>query len=266
MNTRFSCATESQELSVLSFGYEENSALAHWGRGSREVYILHYVLEGEGYFNSKRVKRGEGFYITPYEPHEYHSSSDMPWRYFWVILSGSRADDICKKHIGISDEGVFRYNFASELIDISSLLFSSQEPISEPLALSYFFLILSYHIKSDATGGNAYVDKAKSYIRLNLHLAPSVTEIARELRISDRYLYNLFVREEGISPKQYMSLERLRVAKRMLREGEYSVGEVARSVGFSDQLAFSRFFLKQVGISPRQYRSQKVSVFAPDTL
>ena len=257
MKTRSTSATESQELSVLSFGYEEISEFAHWGRGSRDVYILHYVLEGEGYFNGKRVKRGEGFYITPYKSHEYHSSEDMPWRYFWIILSGNQVDCICKKHICISDEGIFRYGFTHELIDISSRLFSGREPISEPLALSYFFLILSYHCDSDTAKGNAYVDKAKGYIRLNLHLAPSVTEIARELRISDRYLYNLFIREESISPKQYISQERLRVAKQMLRSGEYSIGEVARSVGFSDPLAFSRFFSNQVGLSPSRYKVNK---------
>ena len=93
-----------------------------------------------------------------------------------------------------------------------------------------------------------------------------ISDIAEAFYTSVATVRRRFVDALGISPKQYMSLERLRVAKRMLREGEYSVGEVARSVGFSDQLAFSRFFLKQVGISPRQYRSQKVSVFAPDTL
>ena len=99
MKTVFAEFDQGDELYVKSYGFEEISRNAHWGRGSRGDFIVHYVMEGEGFFNSKKVKSGQGFLITPHLMHEYHSSKDNPWKYFWVIFSGSRAGEICEKYI-----------------------------------------------------------------------------------------------------------------------------------------------------------------------
>jgi len=256
MKTRIPVFEGSEELNILEFGTESDSSLAHWGRGSRDVYILHYVISGKGYFNGRAVEAGQGFYIKPHQVHEYHSSKSAPWQYFWITLNGTRADEICKKHISISSEGIFVYSFISELIELSELLFSGRERMQQSLSLSYFFLVMSKHAKRDEMAGNAYVNEAKRYIALNLCYAPTVTEIARELGINDRYLYNLFVKEEGVSPKQYITERRLSLAKRMLSDCGYTVSEVARSVGFADPLAFSKFFARHTGISARDYKKQ----------
>lgn len=256
MKTRIPIFEGSEELNILEFGTECDSTLARWGRGSRDVYILHYVISGRGYFNGKSVSAGQGFYIKPRESHEYHSSSSAPWQYFWITLSGARVDEICKKHISVSEDGIFDYSFSSELIELSKLLFSGKDRIHHSLALSYFFLVMSKHAESPEMSGNAYVNEAKRYIRLNLCYAPTVTEIARELGIDDRYLYNLFIKEDGISPKQYITERRLSIAKKMLTDGGYTVGEIARSVGFSDPLAFSRFFTRHTGISARDFKKK----------
>ena len=38
---------EGKGLYINSFGYENIWHNAHWGKGSREVYILHYIIKGE---------------------------------------------------------------------------------------------------------------------------------------------------------------------------------------------------------------------------
>ena len=259
MKTSLTISGVIEELKVLEFGTETDARLAHWGRGSRDLYILHYVLKGAGYFNGKRVKAGQGFYIQKRATHEYHSSKSDPWQYFWMVLDGSKVESICKKHINISEDGIFDFSFIPELYDICTSLFPRGERITETRALSYFYLIMSHHQEPSEISGNSYVNEAKSYIGLNLCHAPTVTEIANTLGIDDRYLYNLFKKQEGISPKQYINNRRLTVAKKMLSSGEYTVSEVALSVGFFDPLAFSRFFTKQVGLSPSQYKAQKRS-------
>ena len=256
MKTRIPISEGSEELNILEFGTESDSTLARWGRGSRDVHILHYVISGKGYFNGRGVEAGQGFYIKPRQVHEYHSSRGEPWQYFWIILNGARADEICKKYISISGDGLFDYSFASELIDLSEALFSARKRMQQSLALSYFFLIMSKHAERTEMSGNSYIKEAKRYIQLNLCYSPTVTEIAGELGISDRYLYNLFVKDEGISPKQYITEKRLSIAKKMLTDGGYTVSEIARSVGFSDPLAFSRFFTKHTGISARDFKKQ----------
>ena len=37
-----------QDVYITCFGHEDISADAHWGKGSRNVCILHYILSGKG--------------------------------------------------------------------------------------------------------------------------------------------------------------------------------------------------------------------------
>ena len=116
---------------------------------------------------------------------------------------------------------------------------------------------MSYHEKKEEFYGNKYVIEAKKYIERNFHLKITVSEIAQALYIDDRYLYNLFIKHEGKSPKKYLNDLRLQNACSMLRTGKYSITEVAVSVGFSDVLAFSRFFSNHMKISPTLYKNGK---------
>ena len=67
-------------------------------------------------------------------------------------------------------------------------------------------------------------------------------------------IYNLFIKYENISPKNYLSNLKLRKAKAMLTNTTLSISEIAISNGFSDVLYFSRYFSKKVGVSPGVYR------------
>jgi AraC family transcriptional activator of pobA len=58
----------------------------------------------------------------------------------------------------------------------------------------------------------------------------------------------------GRSPMQILDQRTLLEARRSLLYSNFSIAEIAYSVGFEDPAYFSRFFHRQVGISPRSYR------------
>ena len=250
-------------FNVRSIGLEENSKLANWGRGRRIFLILHYVLSGKGYFNGKEVRVGQGFLIKPGELHEYHSSNDEPWSYFYMILSGENAAEICERYIGKTKDGIFDYDFRPKLMDVvteavrSTCDNSSHVYASSALALSYFWRIMSYHQENADDGINHYVRDAKNYMRLHFHHALTISEVAKALNISDRYLYNLFVKHLGTSPKQYLNGIKVARAEKYLLNTDASISEIAISVGVSDVLAFSRFFKNYTGMSPSEFRKNK---------
>ncbi len=247
----------SEAFGIFCFGYAEGADDTRWGRGSRSVYILHFVLGGAGYFNGRRVEKNQGFVIRADESVEYHSDSREPWKYFWVIFSGERCEEICKNHILSDVDGIFPFSFDATLGDVCTRLFADGEPLSQTYALALFFYILSLGDSASTRDANRYVSEAKNYINLNFYRPISITELAAAQNISDRYLYNLFIKHEGVSPKQYLSSVRLEYAKKQLRETELSVSEIAFSVGFFDSLAFSRFFSKKTGgESPSAYRKR----------
>lgn len=65
-----------------------------------------------------------------------------------------------------------------------------------------------------------------------------------------------FKRVTGKTPGEYLTHLRLKEAKELLTSSAYSVKDVARSVGFADELYFSRLFKKREGLPPLIYMKQ----------
>ena len=254
MAMRATLFEQNKTFYIAAFGYEDVSENAHWGRGRRDFYILHYVLAGEGFFNGHKVSNGSGFLIHPGQLHEYHSSDNAPWKYLWLIFGGTDAADICKKYIKTDENGIFEYDLCMDVRNLKDSMFSDITPLPETKALSCFFSLLSFHERKQAITGNRYVNAAKKYMNMHFHRNITITEIASSIGINDRYLYNLFITFEQISPKQYLSRLRLNSAKSMLANTDATISEIAVSSGFSDVLTFSRFFSKNMKLSPTEYR------------
>ena len=246
-------ADQSDDLQILQLGYEPVGKKAKWGPGRRNFYILQYVLEGKGYFNGAPVEKGQGFLMQPMMTVEYHPDPEEPWNYFWICFDGEGAKRLCDTYIHADANGIFTYDFRGAIVQKLKELSAHEPNLGNLYGLSVFYSVLSNH-ETHSSNKNPYVDQAVSYMQINFHRSITVEEIAGTCGIDDRYLYNLFIKHLGISPKQYLNELRLDNAKKLLRGSDCTVTEVAFSVGFTDVLAFSRFFSKHIGKSPTAYR------------
>ena len=105
------------------------------------------------------------------------------------------------------------------------------------------------------TGSQQYVSMAVQYIKNNFyHRELRVADIAAFIGIDRHYLSNIFAKEMGISPQQYLVRTRIDHAQALLRDLSLNVTEVAASVGYADSLWFSKMFHQYVGMSPTEYR------------
>ena len=188
-------------------------------------------------------------------PVEYHPDSAQPWNYFWICFDGRAAKRLCDAYIHTDENGIFSFNFRSAITQKLNELVDRPGNLGKLYALSVFYSVLANH-EQTRPNKNPYVDQAVSYMQMNFHRPLTVEEVATTCGVDDRYLYNLFVKHAQISPKQYLNKLRLDNAKQLLRGSDYTVTEVAFSVGFTDVLAFSRFFTKHTGLSPTAYRQK----------
>ncbi|MBC8128395.1 MAG: helix-turn-helix domain-containing protein [Gloeobacteraceae cyanobacterium ES-bin-144] len=100
----------------------------------------------------------------------------------------------------------------------------------------------------------------KAYCLEILALSKSyrVSAVCSALGCSERLLYSVFMRDIGLPPKTWMSMERMVVARRKL-EGGKAIEMVARELGFMAVETFTRRFYEVYGISPGRFvRSRKV--------
>ncbi|MFD4474883.1 helix-turn-helix domain-containing protein [Streptomyces sp. NPDC058471] len=82
----------------------------------------------------------------------------------------------------------------------------------------------------------------------------SVRESARHLGVSESYLSEAVKTSTGRTPGELIRQTRVHEAKRLLLRTELSVRQVAGRVGFGDAAYFCRFFRRETGASPGDFR------------
>ncbi len=118
-------------------------------------------------------------------------------------------------------------------------------------------LVISHEssILNPLTG--AMVKKAQAF--LNRHALDQISrwQIAAEVHVSEDYLTNIFKKELGVSPWDYLIALRIDYGYRLLMDTGIPISEVSRRSGFHDSSYFSRVFKKTKGISPTKVRSNQ---------
>lgn len=84
---------------------------------------------------------------------------------------------------------------------------------------------------------------------------PSIKYFAEKLNFSANYLSDLLKKETGQNGSQHIQYRALELAKEMLLSSSKSVSEIAYDLGFEYPQYFSRIFKKNIGITPKQFRT-----------
>ena len=98
-------------------------------------------------------------------------------------------------------------------------------------------------------------DQCRKIIERDYGKKIGILEIAEQMEVSSNYLSTVFRRETQYSVNEYLNGVRLKHAKRLLRDTNLKVYEIAEQVGFSDTYYFSSVFKKHVGVTPSEYRN-----------
>ena len=77
--------------------------------------------------------------------------------------------------------------------------------------------------------------------------------LAQKMNISEVYLRKLFLSNLGSTPKQYILELRIKKAKKLLVDSNYTVTKISEKCGFSSPYHFCRAFKTKTGMSPTEY-------------
>ena len=84
----------------------------------------------------------------------------------------------------------------------------------------------------------------------------TVESLAEQCCMSRSKFANLFTQMIGETPLAYLQQHRLRLASQHLRQGQFSIQQIAHKVGYSSETAFSQTFKRTFDLTPSQYRQQ----------
>ncbi|WP_431971002.1 helix-turn-helix domain-containing protein [Nocardia sp. bgisy134] len=92
---------------------------------------------------------------------------------------------------------------------------------------------------------------------MRARLADSITlaDIAGEVHLSVYHLVRVFKEATGVTPYRYLTRLRIDEAKRLLRETDLTIAQVAARCGFASPGALSTAFLRHTGARPSEYRN-----------
>lgn len=259
--------TASEELHLISCGYEQCTQDNSYGPAMRHYYILHFVLKGKGHFfvgdRHYLIEQGQYFLISPNVLTFYRADTKDPWDYAWICFNGTKAADILQ-HCGIQTQDPVR-NYP-KIQEMKTLIMDMMDHYEQTPAGEYHMQSVLYEIfaklcesangayRPSEAADNDYVIQAADYILSSFDPNITVKDIADHLHISRSYLFALFKKNMNISPQQFLIMTRITSARELLADTDLSIEVVANSCGYQNAFAFSRAFKKETGLSPREYR------------
>jgi AraC-like DNA-binding protein len=101
---------------------------------------------------------------------------------------------------------------------------------------------------------NPYLTGIVETIRENISGKIEIKKIANQAGMSTSSLYRLFKNEMGISPIEFIILEKIKLAKQYLSNKDVYIKNVSYEAGFEDTNYFIRLFKHYEGITPKQYQ------------
>ena len=257
-----------QDLELVNIGYEDCRSGYGYGPTLRPYHLIHFVTKGEGTLtisgNSFSIRAGDAFFIPAEQVSYYEASKYNPWSYSWIGFMGTQADNISRE---IMTSCLERYVIRNLDVELYKTLIKEGAELKD-LNIQNHFLVRSILLrimsnlydsilmKKQAVYSISLVDEIKFYFDSKYTENTQIQQIANIFGIHPNYMNQVFREKYGISPKQYLTRLKLDKAKSMLSSTNLPVALIAASLGFTDQLSFSRIFKSKIGMPPTVYRKE----------
>lgn len=114
-------------------------------------------------------------------------------------------------------------------------------------------LILENFQKSVNTHRFAFV---VDFIKSHLHEEITIDKLSSMSCMSKPTFFRSFKREFGMSPLEFVIRQRIREAKRLLKDLNMTVSEACYAVGMNNQSHFFKLFKRVEGVTPNEFRKQ----------
>lgn len=255
-------------LSVYNVGHQKCEPGYQWGPGVRNHYCIHHVIAGNGYYEVNGEKHhltaGDTFILYPDTEVKYYAAMEEPWEYAWVGFFGTDAESMIRstdftRQQPLIRKGVLPQKIIQKQLDtIFQLKGNTYESAVAMTGALYTLMatFMHYAIQKETVKDNhmMYVEKACSYINTNYSYPITIEDIAAYVGISRSHLFRSFQMYQQTSPKDFLTDFRIKKARHLLRETGLSIATIAYSVGFENNLYFSKAFKSRMHMSPSEYR------------
>ena len=234
--------------------------------------IFQYTISGEGRIDvggrTHRLPAGTAFLVKVPSDHRYYYAAEcgQPWEFAWLNAKGEDAvriwDRIMELNGNVMDLGANAMALSCFWEMYRAVSVDMLSAPSELSILLYRFMLALLHadgVPAPHTEKNAIVSKAQHFMKEHYALPLTLEEIAAASGgVSREYLCRLFRKNDLASPLEFLRRRRVEAAVTMLRRTNISVQEIGKRCGFDNPSYFSKIFRMYLGLSPSEFREQRV--------
>lgn len=111
---------------------------------------------------------------------------------------------------------------------------------------------------SQMDSSRALADTAARWVEHAVHSGEdvSVPQLAARLGVTDRHLRRIFQAAHGVAPHEYLTTQRLLLAKQLLTDTQQPITQVAHAAGFASLRRFNAAFAERYRFNPTQLRRE----------
>ncbi|MEC0184659.1 response regulator [Paenibacillus peoriae] len=106
------------------------------------------------------------------------------------------------------------------------------------------------------SGGKSGIHKIKSYVDQHFHQNLSLKSLAAQFFMNSAYIGQLFKKHYGVYFNDYLLQLRIEEAKKLMRQKDIRIYEIAERVGFNSAEYFVSQFEKVEKMTPTEYRNR----------
>ncbi|MGG6309745.1 response regulator transcription factor [Paenibacillus macerans] len=132
--------------------------------------------------------------------------------------------------------------------------------IKELLSLIVSMIEQSRSCLSAKKSSELLMMSAQNYIQNHLGRDFGIEDIADYLGISSSYFCLLFKNHFGETFVEYLTKQRMEMAKCLLRSSERSIAQIGTSIGYQERRYFTKVFQKYTGMTPSDFRLKESNV------
>ncbi|MBF6978965.1 helix-turn-helix transcriptional regulator [Aerococcaceae bacterium zg-BR22] len=259
-------ATHFEVISVNQSTYDANwHSMMHY----HDFTEIFYCLDGEGHmqtnFGMQPIKKNSLIIVNPYVEHTEHSSIYNPLKY---VVIGTRGPELIfpEKMLAndlflFEDTDLTYFNLIQLILSEtrSKQKYTSQivDYLTNALLLNISNQASSLFSSTQRTKSlSPSVSLAKTYIDNNYSKQITLDTLEQRSHISKYHLSHLFKEEIGLSPINYLMDVRFHHAIELIKSTNYSIVQIAQTVGFYSNHYFSKKFKERYGITPKVFRNQ----------
>jgi AraC-like DNA-binding protein len=123
------------------------------------------------------------------------------------------------------------------------------------------FILMSRFLKRATAKAEVKDDRIHqilAHIRRNINSQLRIETLAEMACMSKDHFIRIFKRETGETPNAYIAHRKQEKAELLLITTDLSIKAIATTLGYDDASYFNKLFKKHAGLTPQQYRAQKI--------